>query len=252
MKLPPDWDKPSPENKKICDRFSYETYEYCGALPYRLFVPGCDERVPLVVFLHGADAYGDDNELQLAMHDIGTVFASENWQKEHPCFVIAPQCKRGRHWSGLIDGERVCALVKDLFKRYKNIDPKRVYIYGYSAGGVGTLEIIKYHAKMFAAAVSICGATGERDVDALTKTPLWLIHAEDDLIVKASYQTENDVSPHLGSRDIFKMLKDAHPDLHYTEYKEGELKEKYGLNPHCSWVPAGRDECVKEWLFAHG
>ena len=31
--------------------------------------------VPLVIFLHGADAIGRDNEAQLAMHDIGTMFA---------------------------------------------------------------------------------------------------------------------------------------------------------------------------------
>ena len=251
MKLPPDWDEPSLENKRICDRFLYEMYEYSGTLPYRLFVPDCEERVPLVVFLHGADAYGDDNELQLSMHDIGTVFASEDWQKLHPCYVLAPQCNRGRHWSGLIDGDRVCSLVKDLFKRYDNIDQKKVYIYGYSAGGVGTLEIIKYHAGLFAAAVSICGATGSRDLNALIKTPLWLIHAADDLIVKDSYQTENDVSTHFGSRDIYKALKEIHPDLHYTEYEEGKLKKEYGINPHCSWVLAGRDEGVKEWLFSH-
>ncbi len=250
MKLPPDWDKASPGNKKLCDMFSHETYEYCGTLPYRLFVSECKEQVPLVVFLHGADAYGNDNELQLVLHDIGTVFAADDWQMQHPCYILAPQCKRGRHWSGLIDGERICALVEDLLKRFDNIDPKRVYIYGYSAGGVGTLEIIKYHSKLFTAAVSICGATGTRDLNALTKTPIWLIHAEDDLIVKASYKAETYVSSHLGSRDIFEVLKDIHPDLHYTEYKEGELKEKYGINPHCSWVLAGRDKAVKEWLFS--
>ncbi|MBQ3795495.1 MAG: prolyl oligopeptidase family serine peptidase [Butyrivibrio sp.] len=252
MKLPSDWDNPSPDNKRICDKFSYEKYEYCGTLPYRLFVPECVKSVPLVAFLHGADAFGEDNELQLSMHDIGTVFASDDWQKKHLCYVLAPQCKRGRYWSGLIDGDRVCALVKELLARFDNIDPKRVYIYGYSAGGVGTLEIIKYHPKLFAAAVSICGATGERDLNALTRTPLWLIHAEDDLIVKASYKKESGVSSHLGSRDIYKVLKGVHPDLHYTEYKAGELKEKYGLNPHCSWVLAGKDEQVKEWLFSHG
>ncbi len=250
MNLPADWDKPSPENRMICDRFLPGTFEYSGNLPYRLFVPEVSEKVPLVVFLHGADAYGDDNELQLSMHDIGTVFASDNWQKTHPCYVLAPQCRRGRHWSGLLDGNRVCALIKKLMDRYGNIDPKRVYIYGYSAGGVGCLELIKYHADMFAGAVSICGATGWRDLDALIKTPIWLIHAADDLIVKASYRTESGESVHLGSRDIFGELKDLHPDLHYTEYRAGEMKDVYGINPHCSWVPAGRDETVKEWLFS--
>lgn len=250
MSLPADWDKPSPENKAICDKFLYGTLEYSGTLPYRLFVPECSEDVPLVVFLHGADAYGNDNEMQITMHDIGTAFASDKWQKVHPCYVLAPQCSKGRHWAGLLDGNRVCELVKKLMDLYENIDPKRVYIYGYSAGGVGCLEVIKYHAEMFAGAISICGATGWRDLDALIKTPIWLIHAADDLIVKASYRTGNGESTHLGSRDIYEELKDIHPDLHYTEYKEGDMKEVYGINPHCSWVPAGRDGRVKEWLFS--
>ncbi len=250
MRLPADWDKPSLENKIICDKFLQGTFDYSGILKYRLFVPECEEDVPLVVFLHGADAYGDDNELQLSMHDIGTVFASDVWQKEHPCYVLAPQCRKGRHWAGLLDGNRVCELVKNLMGQYGNIDPKRVYIYGYSAGGVGCLEIIKYHSEMFAGAVSICGATGWRDLNALIKTPIWLIHAEDDLIVKASYKSENGESTHLGSRDIYEVLKDKHPDFHYTEYKAGDLKKAYGINPHCSWVLAGRDERVKEWLFS--
>lgn len=250
MGLPADWDKPSPENKILCDRFLYDTYEHAGILPYRLFIPDCTENVPIVVFLHGADAYGNDNELQLSMHDIGTVFAADDWQKIHPCYVLAPQCRRGRHWAGLIEGERVCALVNMLREKYDNIDPERIYIYGYSAGGVGCLEMIKYHSVLFAGAVSICGATGWRDLKALTKTPIWLIHAEDDLIVKASYRTGEGESTHLGSRDIYEELKDIHQDLHYTEYKVGELKEKYGINPHCSWVLAGRDERVKEWLFS--
>ncbi len=250
MKLPSDWDKPSPEHKAICDRFLYGTFEYSGTLSYRIFVPETSKDVPLVVFLHGADAYDDDNELQISMHDIGTIFASDDWQKTHPCYIVAPQCRKGRFWSGLIDGDRVCALVKKLMDQYDNIDPERVYIYGYSAGAIGLLEIIKYHSEMFAGAISICGATGIRDLKALLKTPLWLIHAEDDLVVKVSYRLRNGDGSNLGSRDIYEELKDTHMDLHYTEYKEGELEEQYGINPHCSWVPAGRDETIKEWLFS--
>ncbi|MBQ3796711.1 MAG: hypothetical protein II842_10570 [Butyrivibrio sp.] len=50
--------------------------------------------------------------------------------------------------------------------------------------------------------------------------------------------------------ELYEELKGTHPDLHYKEYKAGELKERYGINPHCSWVPAGQDNEVKEWLFS--
>ncbi len=250
MKLPKDWDTPSATNKEICDRFTSGTFNYSGNLPYRLFTPDSDEKVPLVVYLHGADAYGEDNELQLTMHDIGTTFATPEWQQSHPCYVLAPQCKHGRHWSGPLDGSRVLALVKELTAKHPNIDSHRLYIYGYSGGAVGTLEILKYHPDFFSAAISICGATGRRDLMALTRTPIWLLHAADDLIVKASYKSDGDYTTHLGSRDIYEALRNVHPDLHYTEYKEGTMKETYGINPHCSWVPAGQDNDLKEWLFS--
>ena len=249
MKLPSDWDEPSQENKAICDKFIYETFDYSGALPYRLFAPDSSDRIPLVVFFHGADAFGEDNDLQLTMHDIGTVFARDEWQKRHQCYVLAPQCSVGTRWSNLMTQNRVCALIRFLLSHYPNIDAKRIYIYGYSAGGVGCFEILKYHPEIFAAAISICGATGWENLKVLTKTPIWMIHALDDRIVKASYKTDG-YCAHLGSRDIYEELKGIHSDLHYTEYKAGELKERYGINPHCSWVPAGQDDSVKEWLFS--
>ena len=96
MKLPPDWDKPSPGNKELCDKFISEAFDYSGELlPYRLFVPAGTDKMPLVVFFHGADAFGKDNDLQLSMHDIGTVFAGDEWQVQHPCYVLAPQCSAG-------------------------------------------------------------------------------------------------------------------------------------------------------------
>lgn len=97
MLLPPDWDKPSPANEKLCEKFNYGQYETNGfCLPYRLFVPETQEKfVPLVLHLHGADAVGNDNESQLSTHDIGTMFVRDEWQQEHPCFVLAPQYGHG-------------------------------------------------------------------------------------------------------------------------------------------------------------
>ncbi len=249
MKLPSDWDKPSRENKDLCNRFLYGAFDYSGTLIYRLFVPASGEKVPLVVYLHGADAYGDDNEMQLTMHDIGTVFVRDDWQKLHPCYVMAPQCSVDARWSNLMTQNRVCGLIKSLVEQHSNIDAGRIYLYGYSAGGAGCFEILKYHPDIFAAAVPICGATGRENLKELTKTPIWMLHAADDIVVKVSYKADW-YSVHLGSRDIYEELKDVHTDLHYTEYEGGELKRKYGINPHCSWVPAGQDNEVKEWLFS--
>lgn len=55
----------------------------------------------------------------------------------------------------------------------------------------------------------------------------------------------------LGSADIYEILGDTAEDMHFTEYPEGFMKEKYGVNPHCTWVPAAEDMEVKRWMFSH-
>ena len=274
MLLPADWDQPDKDNGKLCALFEKDIYSHNGCrLPFRLFRPQAKtgSLLPLVIYLHGADAVGNDNELPLSMHDVGTMFAKKEWQKEHPCYILAPQYGHGQHWSMEDTEQAAWNLFNETIAAY-SIDPSRIYIYGYSAGGVGTLRMLKNHPSFFAAAISICGATGKSDLPALRQTPLWMIHAVDDEIVKASYRSPNVRElAHLGSRDIFDYFRQttgvpaqAGPDtvfdarelsggceLRYTEYPHGKMKALYGVHPHCSWVamsdPANRR--FGEWMF---
>ena len=250
MKIPKDWDKPSEGNTELVRKFEYGEYLSYGKLLYRLFKPAvAAEKVPIVIYLHGADAFGNDNEEHLAMHDIGTVFARDSWQAENPCFILAPQCKVKDHWSLRSSGGLVIELIKKLINEDKRIDENRVYIYGYSAGGIGALRLVKERPEIFSAAVSICGATEKDKFDILNHIPLWMCHAADDDIVRCTYSSDSFFGTLLGSKDIYNELKKSAVDIHYTEYPVGFMKEKYGVNPHCSWVPAGEDEEMKQWLF---
>ena len=38
-------------------------------------------------------------------------------------------------------------------------------------------------------------------------------------------------------------------DIRYTEYIPGELMEKYGVDPHCVWVPVAQDDAALNWLL---
>ena len=254
MILPLDWDLPGKDNEALCRQFEKAVFEGSGIqLPYRYFVPRAEGKVPLVIYLHGADAVGDDNELPLSMHDIGTMFSKQGWQSSHPCFILAPQYGRSRHWS--IPEVKACVmeLILSFIEEHSCIDTDSVYIYGYSAGGVGTLKLVKENANHFAAAISICGATSSEGLEELEKVPLWMVHAADDRIVKASYrEAGTHFLSHYGSRDIFEALKDRSPGLHYTEYPAGYMKEAYGVNAHCSWVTVSDPEHseIREWLFA--
>ena len=252
MVLPLDWDVPKKNNSILCKKFEHHVYSsHCLTLPYRAFFSKTKESVPLVVYLHGADAVGTDNELQLSLHDIGTMFARDAWQEEHPCHILAPQYFRGKHWSADGMGDAVHELIMQAIHGW-NVDESRIYLYGYSAGAVGTLRYLKAYPDLFAGAIAICGATGESQLENLRGIPLWLVHAEDDRIVKVTYREDNGLKlHHYGSRDLYGALQNGNPTLKYTEYPAGYMKEHYGVNPHCSWVAVSdeRNPQYVNWLF---
>lgn len=263
MKIPSDWDQPGADNAARCKKFSYGEYQdkIGRKMPYRYFAPAFDPTdeapVPLVLYLHGADAVGRDNEQQLTIHDIGTVFADDAWQGAHPCHILAPQYHRSMHWAA----EGMQKYLYGFLEKYirdacsddavRSVDHDRIYVYGYSAGGIGTFRNIKAYPHYYAGAIVICGATTGDDFELLADTPMWLFHAEDDMIVP--------VGDHLyaisegnyhGSQSVYEKLSGIMGDkIRYTGFKHGEMKKRYGINPHCTWVPAAEAREAHEWLF---
>lgn len=132
---------------------------------YRLFTPAVDEgkkdalgvtiagseaaddkKYPLVVYLHDVDGCGVDNKAQ--MNDTVYFLAGEQVQKEHPCYVVAPQMNSW--W----DGIGVNTVVKDLLAKYENIDVNRVYVIGEYLGGWGAYEAVLHGLNIYAAAIA--------------------------------------------------------------------------------------------------
>ena len=264
MVWPADWDKPCEENSVLAARFSSGIWygEDAVYFKYRYYAPKSagragNEKYPLVLHLHGADAFGDDNSLQLDLHEIGTVFAKDSWQQRHPCYVLVPQCDQYRHWSRNDISRQVQRFVISFTEKYKDIDTDRIYVYGYSAGGLGTFTLIKNFPEYYAAAVPICGATSGDRIKDLLKIPVWMVHAEDDRIVRSSYGNPGESSKfYMGSAEIYEVLKkyfDKNTDIRYTEYPKGWMKEFFGVNPHCSWVAVSDDKSgkdIREWMFS--
>lgn len=67
-------------------------------LVYRLYVPpslSAARRYPLLLFLHGSGALGDDNRRHIGP-ELALLHA--RLQAEEPVFVLAPQCPVGHKW----------------------------------------------------------------------------------------------------------------------------------------------------------
>jgi predicted peptidase len=224
-----------------------EARQYAGTggkkLLYRLFKPaGGDgkEKVPLVLFLHGAGERGDDNQAQLK----NGVKAFLDAQSRYPSFVVVPQCPQKAQWVDTPWGALkhtlpaqpseplglVIDLLASLEREFPSIDPHRLYVTGLSMGGFGTWDLITRLPRKFAAAVPVCGGADETRASMLAKIPLWVFHGGADDVVKT-----------VRSRNIVAAIKAAGGSPRYTEYP--------GVG-HACWDQAYGDPGLFPWLFS--
>lgn len=129
-------------------------------LHYNLFTPknidnGKD--YPLVLFMADASTPGTDVTRPLTQGYGALVWATDEWQHEHPCYVLVPQ------YSGVAvndayehtdEVDMVMRLVKTIAQE-KNIDRKRLYTTGQSMGGMISMYFNVTYPDVFAASVFV-------------------------------------------------------------------------------------------------
>lgn len=225
--------------------FTYTGGEYENEeFKYRLLKPEKIEQgkqYPVVLFLHGAGERGDDNKNQLKYFP--ELMATPEMRKKYPCFVIAPQCRKGKKWWEVPWGERksrpadeepsdmmktAIGILQHVLKEYPT-DRRRVYLTGLSMGGYGSWDLAARHPDWFAAVVPICGGGDERQAEKLKEVPIWAFHGSADKAV-----------PTVRSQQMIEAIKEAGGSPKYTEFE--------GVG-HNSWTPAYRKtECIP-WMF---
>jgi predicted peptidase len=246
-------DRPEPVDPlstNLAKELRGDVYRRPGAaypLPYRLFVPsGYDSarRYPLVLYLHGAGVWGDDNVRQLTTHVAELI--SPKRQAKDPAFVLVPQCPKGDEWVNRHDkppfrnydqstvkeslaSELVFEVLAQLKKTYA-VDPRRIYVTGYSMGGSGTWDFVTRHPEVFAAAIPVTGVNDPRRAEAIARLPIWAFHGETD-----------PVSPASNTRAMVERLRSLGAPVRYTELA--------GVG-HDSDRAVYFDDAVYTWLFA--
>lgn len=124
---------------------------------------------PLIVFLHGSGERGND----------ATVLHGQDLLRQKlPAIVAAPTCLPPCTW----EPDAVANLVRYIASRY-DVDPKRIYLVGYSMGGYGTWRTAASHPELFAAIVPISGGGDPNDAKTLAAMPVWAFHGEKDKAV---------------------------------------------------------------------
>lgn len=216
------------------------------SMPYRIFTPEMPVEgkiYPLVLCFHGAKGRGTENQAAgtLAYH----VLTSKAMQAEHPSFVVAPQCPRGKRWvnhdwsDGAYDSKAVAisdemtlalAIVDHLVTELP-VDTTRVYVTGRSMGGFATWDAIARRPDFFAAAVPIAGGGDPRMAGAWRDLPIWAFASAGDTTCPVS-----------GTREVIEALKKGGAKVKYTE----DPKKNHG--EICQAWEDHKD--LADWLFA--
>ena len=214
---------------KITSRaFQYGNFSYQNTkLPYRfteLFTHR-DDAPSLIVFLHGLDAVGTDNEKQLKWDMIRNIYRYLA-QKDQHAIILAPQIPVG-NWDAM--ATNVKALIDNIIDA-ENVDRSRIYICGYSLGAKGTWSMIQKYPNFFAGALSAGSpSTPLTNADQYSRTlstPIWA----------GNGSAEKDATAQMN------RLRQMGADVKYS------YKREWGHGEACSSV--FNDECF-DWLFSH-
>jgi len=151
--------------------------------PYFVQVPsaykaGAAERFPLVVFLHGYVPSYDKDRWWTEMQEFNIHFERNN------AFLVIPFGRSNSDFQscGEVDVLDVIAETKRLYP----IDESRVYLYGYSMGGMAVYHLAAHNPDVFAAGIVMAGRAdsplqNKRALAKFEPYKQWLIHADNPI-----------------------------------------------------------------------
>ena len=137
-------------------------------LDYLEYAPETDEKLPLIIHVHGAGNRGSD--ISKMAHG-GALGELEKGRKIN-AVVVAPQC-HSETWFELF---HVLLEFIDDRRNRPDIDIDRVYVMGISMGGYCTWQLCISRPDWFAAAVPVCGGGMYWEADKFRNIAVWAFH----------------------------------------------------------------------------
>ena len=201
--------------------------EGASGIPFGLALPGgysagAGQKYPLVIYLHGADARGNNDNKNLQRQTARYFAHQARTVSSFNAFVLSPQVADGQRFVGvefnngpyqqsaatltaamqltenliryLTDPGNNTSLAATLGFSAAEVDVSRLYVVGDSMGAYGTWDTVGRGAIPYAAGIASAGSGPANRLAAVMGTPLWVIHGEVDGVVP-------NYLPYLGDAD---------------------------------------------------
>ena len=265
-------------NRTVVVDFSVQTFvdpASSNELNYCLFTPKTIEegkKYPLVTFIHDAGACSDDVRTGLLQGVGGTVWAADELQKEHPCFVLVPQYSCpivDDDWNTTWEVEATNALI-DAVAAAHPVDTGRLYLTGQSMGCMTSCRLMAMHPRKWAGAYLVAGQWEPTQMADVTDTPVWYLVSDKDekafpgMNAIAAIWEEQGIRITRGAFDVL----DSPSAVNEAAKKLAESDEKVfcttltgdgiipsgmprfpGVHHVCTWLHAYNIPAIRCWLF---
>src|SRR5215211_2354311 len=123
--------------------------------PYYLYVPSTVKGAspaPLIVMLHGSNRTG-----------ITLVEKWKDYAKKEGIILAGPDATNLRGWNSPLDGPDFLRDLVEALKSKYPVNPRRVYLFGHSAGAIFAIQMSLMESQYFAAAAVHAGALTDED-----------------------------------------------------------------------------------------
>ncbi|MDY3918276.1 MAG: hypothetical protein SOZ59_04640 [Candidatus Limivivens sp.] len=220
-----------------------------------------EEKVPLLIWLHGAGEGGADTPIAAIGNKVVNLISPQMQVYFGKALLLAPQCPT--MWMDNGSGEYTTtgismytegleALIDDFVKAHPSIDTARIYLGGCSNGGFMTMRMLLRNPGRYAAAYPVCEAMydkalSDEDIRTLAGIPIWFVHAKNDPVVApADYVVPT----------YQRILAARAADVHFTFYDRvldpsgkyvDEKGEPYEYMGHWTWVPMLNNRCTTDF-----
>lgn len=206
---------------------------------YRLYEPEnpTGEALPLVFTMHGAGESGNDSVKHMVASRLSTCWAEDEWQSEHPCYVLAPQWPESDVSNDLELRDKYLAVYHDMVEQFRAEHAvSKTYLACLSMGARLGLRYLTIMPEEFDAVLMTCPKLQNADLTGLSDTPIWIIHAVSDF-----------VNPAQNSVDAWAQLMEAgNENARLTLLTDAQMGS---VPSHGSWQFVFGEAEYMQWLF---